>query len=170
MQYTLAHIDANWTAVHQATLVFVVHAGKVLLIRKKRGLGAGKINGPGGKLDTGETAQQCAHREVFEELCIRINESSNVGRLRFQFVDNYSIDVRVFLATDFHGTPTETEEAVPLWFEPEKIPYHEMWEDDRIWLPRVLGGEHVDGRFIFDGDRLLESDVKFETALSASPV
>lgn len=162
MRYTLSFIDANWVAVHQATLVFVVHAGKVLLIRKKRGLGAGKINGPGGKLDPGETAQQCAHREVFEELCIRISSSNNVGRLRFQFADDYSIDVQVFIATEFEGTPTETLEAAPLWFEPRQIPYNEMWADDRIWLPRVLSGEHVDGRFIFDGDALLESDVQFQ--------
>lgn len=164
MSYTLSHIDSSWSAVHQATLVFVVHAGKVLLIRKKRGLGAGKINGPGGKLDAGETAQQCAHREVHEELCIRISNSNNVGRLRFQFVDDYSIDVHVFIATDFEGTPTETSEAAPLWFEPQQIPYDEMWADDRIWLPRVLAGERVDGRFIFDGDALLESDVHFQKA------
>lgn len=39
-----------------ATLMFVIDEarGEVLLIRKKRGLGAGKINGPGGKIDPGK--------------------------------------------------------------------------------------------------------------------
>ena len=50
-QYTLTRINADWRPVHQATLLFVINDGNVLLIRKKRGLGAGKINGPGGKLD-----------------------------------------------------------------------------------------------------------------------
>jgi len=113
--YTVQHIDANWNAVHQATLIFVTQNERVLLIRKKRGLGAGKINGPGGKLDSGETAQVCAHRELFEELGIRVSESENRGRLRFQFMDGYSIDVQVFVSQTYVGVPTETEEAVPLW-------------------------------------------------------
>lgn len=160
--YTLEQIDSNWKAVHRATLLFVVQENKVLLIRKKRGLGAGKINGPGGKLESGETAQQCAHREVLEELCIVVDNSINGGRLRFQFIDGYSIDVQVFITTKFEGTPTETDEAVPLWFNLNNIPFNEMWADDEIWLPRVLGGERVNGRFLFDDDRLLSHDVEFE--------
>lgn len=161
--YSLDQIDAGWLAVHQATLIFVVRAHEVLLIRKKRGLGAGKINGPGGKLEPNETSQQCAHREIKEELCIEVSESVNAGRLRFQFIDDYSIDVQVFIATDFQGTPTETEEAAPLWFDIADIPYDEMWADDRIWLPRVLAGERVDGRFLFDHDRLLDHSVSWPT-------
>lgn len=142
--------------------MFVVQNDRVLLIRKKRGLGAGKINGPGGKLDTGETIQQCAHREIHEELNVCVNDSVNAGRLRFQFVDGYSIDVQVFTTNSFTGTPTETDEAVPLWFAVSDIPYHEMWADDQIWLPRVLAGERVNGRFVFDGDLLVEHEVLFE--------
>ena len=159
--YSLEQIDSNWEAVDKATLLFVVQNDKVLLIRKQRGLGAGKINGPGGKLESAETAQACAHREVFEELCIAVTESSNQGRLRFQFIDGYSIDVQVFVTSAYEGTPTETDEAIPLWFNIDDIPYEEMWADDRIWLPRVLSGERVDGRFLFDEDRLLEHAVNF---------
>jgi len=157
--YSLEKIDSSWQAVHKATLIFVVREHEVLLIRKKRGLGAGKINGPGGKLEPGETSQQCAHREIKEELCVDVVESINSGRLRFQFVDGYSIDVQVFVANSFEGLPKETEEAIPLWSDIADIPYDEMWADDRIWLPRVLAGERVDGRFIFDDDRLLDHRV-----------
>jgi 8-oxo-dGTP pyrophosphatase MutT (NUDIX family) len=49
-------IDWNtWEPSDIATLVFVFQSDQVLLIRKKRGLGAGKINAPGGKVDPGET-------------------------------------------------------------------------------------------------------------------
>jgi len=160
--YSLNKIDSDWCAVDKATLIFIVRQHEVLLIRKKRGLGAGKINGPGGKLEPGETAQQCAHREIREELRIDVAESIDSGRLRFQFIDGYSIDVQVFVATSFQGTPGETEEAVPLWFDIADIPYDEMWADDRLWLPRVLAGERVDGRFIFDDDRLLDHSVSWD--------
>ena len=58
----------SWRAVDPATLVFVIKGDRILLIRKKRGLGAGKVNGPGGRLEAGETFGQCAVREVQEEL------------------------------------------------------------------------------------------------------
>ena len=45
----IEEIDWNaWEPQQRATLLFVIHGGEILLIRKKRGLGAGKINGPGG--------------------------------------------------------------------------------------------------------------------------
>ena len=44
---------AQWTPDILATLMFVVQDGKILLIRKKRGIGAGKVNGPGGKFEPG---------------------------------------------------------------------------------------------------------------------
>lgn len=158
-KYTLRQLDENWVAVHQATLLFVLDDNNILLIRKKRGLGEGKINGPGGKLDAGETFVDCAVREVQEELGITAINPQPRGRLRFQFCDGYSIDVQIFVASQYSGTPVETDEAIPLWFKLAEIPYEEMWEDDEIWLPAILNDQQVDGRFIFDGDKMLEHEV-----------
>ena len=52
----------------QATLCYLLKDDEVLLIRKKRGIGAGKINGPGGKVDPGETPLEAAVRETREEV------------------------------------------------------------------------------------------------------
>jgi 8-oxo-dGTP diphosphatase len=43
-----------------------------------------------------------------------------------------------------------------MWMPIDAIPYDEMWADDRIWLPRVLAGEWVELRAVFDGDAMLE--------------
>ena len=161
--YTLDQIDDNWTAVHLATLLFIIEGDNILLIRKKRGLGAGKINGPGGKLDPGETLQQCAVREVQEEVGVTPVDPRSVGELRFQFTDGYSIHVHVFTAENHTGNLVETDEAVPLWFDKEAIPYDEMWADDKIWLPRVLRGESVWGEFIFRHDEILDHRVEFRS-------
>jgi 8-oxo-dGTP diphosphatase len=145
----------SWEARDRATLLFVVLDGRVLLIRKLRGLGAGKINAPGGRIDPGETSAQAAVREVHEETGIVPLAPRQYGELRFQFVDGYSIHVWVYRALGFEGEAVETEEAVPLWTPVDAIPYDEMWADDRIWVPLLLAGKRFSGRFLFDDDVML---------------
>ena len=56
------------------TTLVVVHQGnKILLGMKKRGFGAGRWNGFGGKLHDGETVEQAAKREIFEEASITVS-------------------------------------------------------------------------------------------------
>ena len=70
----LSDIDwSSWQAKHPATLVFVFRGEEILLINKKIGLGKGKVNGPGGKVDPGETPEAAAIRECREELAIEVS-------------------------------------------------------------------------------------------------
>lgn len=149
----------EWVPQQRATLLFVIRGGQILLIRKKRGLGAGKINGPGGRIDPGETPLEAAIREVQEELCVTPTGVRDCGELRFQFLDGLSLHGYVFTATDCDGDPQETEEATPLWTPIDAIPYDEMWADDWLWYPLMLAGTRFDGRFLFDGDRMLGYEV-----------
>ncbi len=61
----------------------------------------------------------------------------------------------VFVADDYRGTPVETDEAKPFWVPIDAIPYAEMWEDDRIWLPEILARRPVRGDFLFASGKLL---------------
>jgi 8-oxo-dGTP diphosphatase len=133
------------------------------MIRKKRGLGAGKINGVGGRLEPGELALNGVLREAREELGITLVDPVKRGELCFQFLDGYSLFCSVFVAPGFLGDPVETEEAIPLWFELQKLPLDEMWEDDRLWLPRMLDGESFSGFFEFDGEKMLSESVVWGT-------
>ena len=149
----------TWTPEERATLVFVVRDGHVLLIHKKRGLGAGKINGPGGRIAPGEEPRHGAIREAQEELDVTPTGVVRCGELSFQFTDGFSLLVHVFKATDYEGEPRETEEAIPLWTPLDQIPYDRMWADDRIWMPLMLAGRTFQGRFLFDGDTMLDHEV-----------
>jgi 8-oxo-dGTP diphosphatase len=157
---SLSPIDWNtWQPRERATLLFVVRDEQILLIHKKRGLGAGKINGPGGRIDPGETPIECAVRETQEELRITPTGVREAGELFFQFVDGHSIHGYVFRADDCDGEPEETDEAVPLWTPVDAIPYERMWADDRLWLPLMLERRPFVGRFLFDADRMLWHEV-----------
>ena len=149
----------NWQPTMRASLCFVRQAGEVLMIRKKRGLGAGKINGPGGRLEEDETALQAAIRETEEEVGVTPLNLSHRGELHFQFVDGLALHCAVFLAEGCLGDPIETEEAIPYWMKPADIPYHDMWADDVYWLPGMLEGKSFKGYFHFDDDRMLSSSV-----------
>ena len=155
---TVGEVDwENWVPSIRATLMFVIQDGKILLIHKKRGFGKGKINGPGGKLESGETPFACAIRETQEELCITPTGVQFVGELYFQFTDGNSIHGYVYTATGYKGTPTETDEADPVWFPLAEIPFDCMWEDDSTWIPHLLEGRHFSARYIFDDDRMLDA-------------
>ena len=153
----IADVDwEQWAPVDPATLIFVIRDGRILLIRKKRGLGAGKVNGPGGRIEPGEQPAAGAARELQEELGVRAGPLTRMGDHRFQFVDGYSIYVHVYRASEVEGTPIETDEATPLWCDLDAIPFDEMWEDDRYWLPLLLQGQRFSGYWIFDGETMLD--------------
>lgn len=156
----LSDIDwSNWQAKIPATLLFVIQDGKILLIRKKQGLGQGKINGPGGKLEPGETIEQCAIRELQEELHITPGTLTYHGDNCFQFTDGLSLRVHIYSTDTYQNTPTETSEALPLWFDTDKIPYDEMWEDDVLWIPLMLAGKKFTGHFLFCDDKMLDYEL-----------
>ncbi len=149
--------------VIRANLCFLRRGDELLLIRKKRGLGAGKINGPGGKIEPGETPVESAVRETFEELGVTPLDPRQVGELSFEFRDGLRLHCTVFLARNFAGEAGETAEAIPRWTHIDAIPYDEMWEDDRYWLPLLIADQRFRARFTFDGERLLDHRVEILT-------
>jgi 8-oxo-dGTP diphosphatase len=152
----------SWQPSMRASLCFIRREGEILMIRKKRGLGAGKINGPGGRLEPGETALDAAIRETQEELCVTPLNLSERGELHFQFADGLALHCVVFTAQGCTGEPMETEEAIPHWMKPSEIPYRDMWADDVHWLPGMLEGKSFKGWFHFDGETMLSNKVVWE--------
>ncbi len=135
-----------------ATLCYILKDGQLLLIRKKRGIGAGKINGPGGKVDPDELPLAAAIRETEEEVGVTPVDPGLRGELVFYFKDGPTLRCLIYLARDFLGTPHETDEAVPLWYPVDALPYDQMWEDDREWLPLLLAEKHFKGTVRVEGE------------------
>lgn len=143
--------------MREATLCYPVDGDRVLLIEKQRGVGDGKVNGPGGKLEPGETPRECVVREVREEVAVTV-DPRKVGELHFTFGDDPFMFVHVFRADDPSGEPEPSAEAEPFWCPVDEIPYDRMWEDDRYWVPHLLDGTTFRGDAVFDadGEELLE--------------
>ncbi len=150
----LGKIFEDWEPELIGTLLFVIDAEQVLLIDKKTGHGAGKINAPGGKLEPGEAPSACAVRETLEEVGIEVADPRLMARLKFADSRASQWYGYVFVAHAHTGTAIETVAANPHWYALNAIPYHRMWQDDRIWLPLILSGQRVKGEFLFDDGRL----------------
>ncbi|OGG60284.1 hypothetical protein A3C89_00805 [Candidatus Kaiserbacteria bacterium RIFCSPHIGHO2_02_FULL_50_50] len=144
----------------QLTLCIIHEHPRVLLGMKKRGFGEGRWNGFGGKVDAGETIEDAARREVLEECGVSVGELKKRGVLEFSFERNPEeiLEVHIFKAEHFEGTPEETEEMKPEWFTVASIPYTEMWPDDIHWMPLFFAGKCFKGSFHFgEGDTILKS-------------
>jgi 8-oxo-dGTP diphosphatase len=135
---------------------------QVLLGRKKTGLGLGRLVGPGGKLEPGETPQQAAVREIAEEvgLLVDVADLELMGELTYPFPHKpaWSQKSWVFRAHRWTGEPVESDELEPQWVDVEEIPYDRMWDDARYWLPATLAGSSIHATFQFGADgRTVES-------------
>ncbi len=147
-------IPEGWRPDLHATLLFIVRSGEILLIDKKRGIGAGKLNGAGGKVEPGESTLEAATREFREELGARPVAPRKVGEVGFEMLGAMAIRIHVFRSDALEGEPVETSEATPVWTPIDDIPYDRMWEDDRHWLPHVIEDRPFEAYARFEGDHM----------------
>ena len=106
--------------------VLVHHSGRVLMLRRSNVHGDGAWSAPGGHIDKGESLEQCAEREVFEETGVTI------GNIRFFAVTNDIFEaegkhyVTIWMSADYErGTafvaaPEESSEVG--WFDAAELP------------------------------------------------
>lgn len=142
-----------------ATLCYVKRQGQTLMLHrvKKQGdMHAGKWNGLGGKLEPGETPEECAIREIYEESGLRVIKPELRGILTFPaFQPNEDWYCFVFVAHNFSGDLIDSPEGVLQWIDDDKLTDLPLWAGDRIfiaWLDedRFFSAKftYIDGQFI----------------------
>jgi 8-oxo-dGTP diphosphatase len=140
----------------QTTLALLIEDGHILLGLKKNGFGRGKYCGLGGKVEPGETIPAAAVREIREEsgLEVEIENLLPRGAITFYFPQRpeWDLQTRLFMVSKWRGRPVETGEMQPAWFKTNKLPYDQMWEDARDWLPPVLAGNCIEASFTYGAD------------------
>lgn len=144
------------------TLLFLIKENEICLAMKKRGFGAGRYNGVGGKLQEGESIEQAVIRETKEEIGVDVKEMHKVAILDFSFANKpeWNQECHTYFCTEWEGVPTESEEMKPEWFTVDSIPFEKMWPDDIFWLPRVIKGENLKAEFTFgEGDAVLDQKI-----------
>jgi 8-oxo-dGTP diphosphatase len=136
------------------TLAIITKDGKTLLGEKKKGeIGTGTLNGPGGKLDPGETITECLIREVREELDIALfpERLTKIAIVTFFAAGEAFFECHVYRTNTFEGELQETDDMIPNWYDNENLPYERMLEADRLWFKKAVDGEKFNANVYYQG-------------------
>ena len=147
------------------TLVYLKRDNKTLMlhrVKKELDYHEGKWNGLGGKLEPGETPEECAIREVKEESGLDVVNPYLEGIMTFPMFDNVD-DWYVFLftASEFSGDMIDSPEGNLSWIDDEKLLDLPMWEGDYVFLKWVGGDRFFSAKFIYKNKELADHSVIF---------
>jgi 8-oxo-dGTP diphosphatase len=143
--------------------------GRVLLAQRPQGAHlAGAWEFPGGKIESGESAQAALRRELHEELGVEIGAVEPLISIPWQYPQK-TIVLHAYRVRDFRGEPQAREHQRLRWLLPRETIDLPMPPPDRpivtaLRLPRhyAITAEPMGGaaEFLADIDRLLASGVR----------
>lgn len=131
-----------------------------IVLKKDQDMHAGKWNGLGGKVEPGETPDECAIREVQEESGLIVDTPILRGVITFpQFDGQNDWYVFVYRFDNFSGDLIDSPEGNLAWLsyaELEKLP---LWEGDRIFMQWLKEEAFFSAKFEYQSGKLLRWDV-----------
>lgn len=148
-----------------ATLCYIRKNGRTLMmhrVKKQNDMHEGKWNGLGGKLIPGESPEECAIREIFEESGLRARNPQLKGVLTFPAFDDLE-DWYCFLfeVRDFEGELINSAEGVLEWVPNDKVLDLHLWEGDQIFIPLLDQDRFFSAKFIYEKGRLQNHEIVF---------
>jgi 8-oxo-dGTP diphosphatase len=150
-----------------ATLCYVMDKknSKTLMIhrvKKENDYHEGKWNGLGGKFDAGESPEDCAIREVFEESGLKISNPRMHGFITFPNFDGmHDWYVFIFTADDFDGELIDSKEGVLEWIPNDKLKSLNLWDGDKIFLEWLFQDKFFSAKFIYEDGKFINHTVIF---------
>ena len=145
----------------QTTLCYLEKDGCYLMlhrVKKANDENQGKWIGVGGKLEAGESPEDCAVREIYEETGLRVN------RLKFRAVITFVSDewgtemMYLFTANAFEGEIGTCDEGNLAWIPIAEVEALPAWEGDRIFLRRLQETEEFYSlKLVYRGEELIEA-------------
>ncbi|MHB8895622.1 MAG: (deoxy)nucleoside triphosphate pyrophosphohydrolase [Candidatus Geothermincolia bacterium] len=119
----------------------VIEADGLVLIaqRPPGGRHPGEWEFPGGKVEPGETSEDCVRRELVEELGIEVRVGRRLASIRHSYPD-LEIELVAYACEITSGAPADIECSAHQWVPPEALPSFELLPPDRVMARELFGG------------------------------
>ena len=147
----------------ETTLCYIQKDNKYLMlhrIKKEGDVNKDKWIGIGGRIEDGESPEQCILREAKEETGLTLTDCQYRGIVYFES-DIYDDEkMHLFTADSFEGELTECDEGVLEWIDRDEMYNLPMWEGDKIFLGLI----RTDAKFFelvlkYEGDKLKTASI-----------
>ena len=148
-----------------ATICYIDNGKELLMLhrnKKPNDVHEGKWIGVGGKLERGETPQECAAREILEETGLKAKPVLK-GVITFpEFTPDWDWYTYVFKVTEFEGELIDCNEGTLEWVPYDEVLSKPTWEGDHTFVEWLLEDKpFFSAKFVYDGDKLLDTQVDF---------
>ena len=155
-----------------STMCYLEQQGKYLMLfrnKKENDCNEGKWIGVGGKVEPGETPEECILREVEEETGFVLLDYQPRGMVKFVSDTWKNEDMYVFTASNFAFPPlTPLQDGLPLpecdegtlaWIPQDEVLGLPLWEGDKLFLTKLMAGQRdVSMTLTYKGDRLVSTE------------
>lgn len=143
------------------TLCYIEKDDKLLMLyrnKKENDQSNGKWLGVGGKLEKGESPDDCVLREVKEETGLTLTDYRLRGMVTF--ISDVWDDEMMFLYSgyDYEGElDLNCSEGELKWIPKDDIMDLSLWEGDRIFLRELLGdSNNINIKLVYQDDKLVD--------------
>lgn len=159
-------IEKELKLLKLATLCYIKKDGKTLMLhrtKKENDMHEGKWVGVGGKIEKGESPEECAVREVFEETGLKAEELKLRGLLTFpDFNNSEDWYGYLYVVEKFSGEIIESPEGDLKWVEDSKLFELDMWEGDELFMRWMMEDRMFSAKFVYDeNEKMKDYSVTF---------
>ena len=155
----------------KTTICYIENKGSWLMLyrgKKQDDMNGGKWISPGGKVEEGETPNECVAREVLEETGLRLRSFVFHGVIGFRSDEYEDEDMYLYSSSDFEPAdeeaarvfaetgeydPPECSEGELAWVPHDRMLDLPAWEGDRAFLEELLAGKkEISMTIVYEGD------------------
>lgn len=137
----VAHASGSVMKVIEVAAGIIAHEGRYLIARRKAGAHLGGFwEFPGGKREAGETLEECLHRELWEELNIRIGTPTPFQIVRHEYPEKV-VELHFFCCRIESGTAVALDCAEVRWVSPDEMATFEFPPADQPVIAALRAGK-----------------------------
>lgn len=149
--------------MRETTLCYIKKDGCYLMLHRTKKKNDGSFEkwlGVGGKIEPGETPDECILRETKEETGLTLTNYSYRGKVNF-YSDQWEDEIMyLYTATEYTGEMIDCNEGTLEWVPLSEIMDLHLWEGDKIFLKLLIeNAPYFELEVHYEGDTLVDHKI-----------